>query len=152
MTLRAGDITIVGTKDNVVRVTCQLDHAEDGPKIQIRFAASRLTVSGGPNKGIHYRIEVPQNSGLQIKASAGNMDIKGITGDKDVELNAGNLTMEVGDPASYKVAEGKVMAGDLNARPFGAQTGGLGRSFRKESSTGRYRLRAELMAGDLTLK
>ena len=152
MTLRAGDIEVVGTKQAGVRVTCRIDRAEDAPTVKVSLAAGHLHVSGGPNKGVRYRIEVPDNTGFLIKATAGNLDVNGITGDKEVELNAGNLTMQVGDPSSYKVAEGKVSAGDLNAKPFGAQTSGLGRSFRKENSNGKYRLRAELQAGNLTLK
>ncbi|MCU1329412.1 MAG: hypothetical protein JWN34_4782 [Bryobacterales bacterium] len=152
MTLRAGAVDIVGTKENVVRVTCQVGRPADAGSIHIYFAAGKLTVSGGPNKDVRYRIEVPEKSGLMVRAAAGDMTVKGITGNKDVELSAGDLTMEAGDPASYKLAEGKVSVGDLNAKPFGAQKAGFAGSFRKENSGGQYRLHVALMAGNLTLK
>jgi hypothetical protein len=152
MTLRAGNIDIVGTKENVLRVTCQIGRPAEAGAIQIRYNAGKLSVYGGPNKDVRYRVEVPEKSGLYIRAEAGDMALKGITGDKDVELKAGNLIMEVGDPATYKVAEGKVSVGDLNAKPFGAQKAGFAGSFRKENSGGQYRLHVALMAGNLSLK
>lgn len=150
MDLRAGSIDIVGTKENVVRVTCQI--GGDAAAVQIRLTAGQLRVYGGPNKDVRYRVEVPEKTSLYVRASAGDLVVKGITGDKDVELNAGNLTMDVGNPASYKVAEGKVKVGNLNARPFGAQKDGFLGDFRKENSGGQYRLHVALLAGDLTLK
>lgn len=101
---------------------------------------------------MNYRIEVPEKTGVVIRATAGDLRVKGLIGDKDIELRAGNLTIDVGDPGSYKVAEGNVLAGNISARPFGSQKDGLFRRFRKENRGGQYRLRAELLAGDLTLK
>lgn len=152
MTLRAGDIDVVGTKNSVIRVTCDLSDRVDASKVKISFAAGRLRVQGGPNNGVKYRVELPEKTSVLIRATAGDMHVTGLIGDKDIELNAGDLIVEVGDPKLYKVAEGKVMAGNISARPFGSQKDGLFRSFRKDSSSGQYRLRAELMAGDLTLK
>jgi hypothetical protein len=150
--VRAGDIEITGSKAAALHVTCRLDDASRAKDVKISLAAGRLRISGGPDKSVRIRIEVPDKTNLTVRATAGDMIIKGITGDKDVELNAGNLTIQVGDPASYRVAEGSVMAGDLNAKVFGETKDGLFRSFRKENSKGQYRLRAKLMAGDLTLK
>ena len=152
MDLRAGDIDIVGTKENALRVTCRVDRAEDGPAIQIRFNAGTLRIYGGGTKGVHYRVEVPEKTGLIVKSPAGDLRVKGITGDKDVELKAGNLTIDVGAASQYKVADARVMVGDLKAKPFGVQKDGLNQSFRKENAGGQYRLHAEVAAGDLTLQ
>jgi hypothetical protein len=151
--VRAGDIEITGTKAAALRVTCKLpDDPSRAKEVKISLAAGRLRISGGSNKSVRIRIEVPEKTNLIVRSTAGDMKIAGITGDKDVELNAGNLTIQVGDPASYRVAEGSVMAGDMNAKVFGETKGGMFSSFRKENSKGQYRLRAKLMAGDLTLK
>ena len=145
---RSGDIEIAGTKAAALRVTCNLpDDPSRAKDVKISLAAGHLRISGGPNKSVRIRIEVPEKTNLVVRSTAGDMSIKGITGDKDVELNAGNLTIQVGDPASYRVAEGSVMAGDLNAKVFGETKDGIFRSFRKENAKGRYRLRAKLMAG-----
>lgn len=150
MDLRAGDITIAGTDAPAVRVTCDL---RSNPRdVHIRFAADHLTIRGGPGNDAHFRIEIPHSMNLVIRCSAGNLTLADITGDKDVKLNAGNLTIEVGNAAVYRHAEGSVLAGNILASPFGEVRDGLFRSFRKDNPSGRYSLRAELLAGNLTLR
>jgi hypothetical protein len=150
--IRSGDVTIVGSAQPFLRVTCQLRDGDSPDGVKVSLAANHLRVYGGPYRDIRLRIEVPDKTNLLIRASAGNMTISGVAGDKDVELRAGNLTIHVGAPESYRVAEGSVLAGDLNASVFGVVKDGLFRNFRKENSAGQYRLRAKLLAGDLTLK
>ncbi len=125
------------------------DSARD---VRISFAANHLRVTGGPDRDFRLRIEVPERIGLYVRCSAGDMNVGGITGDKDVEMRAGDLTISVGNPESYRVAEGSVLAGDLVASAFGVSKDGLFRSFRKDNAQGQYRLHARLLAGDLTLK
>jgi hypothetical protein len=150
MNLRAGEITLVGTDAPFVRVTCVVrDNARD---IKISFAANHLTIRGGPDREVHFRIEIPGSMNLRVRCSAGNLTISGISGDKDIELNAGNLTIAVGDAGAYRHAEASVLAGNISASAFGVERDGLFRSFRKDNPAGRYRLRAELLAGNLTLK
>jgi hypothetical protein len=150
MNLRSGEITLVGTDAPFVRVSCVVrDNARD---IKISFAADHLTIRGGPDRDVHFRIEIPRSTNLRVRCSAGDLTISGISGDKDVELNAGNLTISLGDAGAYRHAEGSVLAGNISASAFGAERDGLFRSFTKDNPGGRYRLRAELLAGNLTLK
>ena len=150
MNLRAGEITLVGTDAPFVRVSC--DVRDNARGIRISFAADHLTIRGGPDKEVHIRIEVPRAMNLVVRCSAGDLTVSGISGNKDVELNAGNLTIAVGDASAYRHAEASVLAGNISASAFGAERDGLFRSFRKDNPAGRYRLRAELLAGDLTLR
>lgn len=150
MNLRAGDVTITGTDAPVVRVTC--DVRSDPRDVHITFAADHLTIRGGSERDAHFRIEIPHSMNLVIRCTAGNLTLDGVTGDKDVKLNAGNLTIAVGSAGAYRHAEGSVLAGNILASPFGEVRDGLFRSFRKDNPAGRYRLRAELLAGNLTLE
>lgn len=150
MNLRSGDITIVGTDAPFVRVTCDVPH--DAQTVRISFAADHLTIRGGPGTDVHFRVEIPRTMNLVVRCSAGNLGISSIAGDKDVELNAGNLTIAVGDAAAYRHAEGSVLAGNIMASPFGEIRDGLFRSFKKDNPSGRYRLRAELLAGNLMFR
>jgi hypothetical protein len=147
MNLRSGDITIVGTDSAVLRVSCT-----GSRDIKISFAADHLTIRGGSDRDVHFRIEVPRSMNLRVRCTAGDLTLSGITGDKDVELNAGNLTIAVGDAGAYRHAEGSVLAGNISASVFGVENDGLFRSFKKDNPAGRYRLRAELLAGNLTLR
>jgi hypothetical protein len=154
MNLRAGDITIDGTDAPFVRVSCVVRGAvnDSARNIKISFAADHLTIRGGPDREVHFRIEIPRSMNLRVRCSAGNLTVSGIAGDKDIELNAGNLTISVGDAGTYRHAQASVLAGNISAGPFGAEHDGLFRSFSKDNPAGRYRLRAELLAGNLTLK
>jgi hypothetical protein len=147
MNLRSGDITIVGAEGAVLRVSCTVSR-----DIRISFAADHLTIRGGPDKEVHIRIEIPRSMNLRVRCTAGDLTVSGISGDKDVELNAGNLTIAVGDAGVYRHAEGSVLAGNISASAFGVENDGLFRSFKKDNPAGHYRLHASLLAGNLTLR
>jgi len=156
MQIRSADIEVTGSDSPLVRVTCELKQDDEARNITIRFSADgnsgRLRVRGGPNNDVKIRIEVPKSSSLFVRAPAGDLTVSGVTGDKDVEIHAGDLTISVGNPADYKHADGSVWAGDLSASAFGVTKDGLFRSFDKDNASGRYRLHAHVGAGDLVLK
>ena len=156
MDIRAGDINISGSDEAVVRVTCELKQPERAKEVAITFdgsgASARLEIRGGSNTGVRMNIQVPRRSNLVIRSTAGDLDLVGVQGHKDVAMRAGDLTIEVGNPAEYWTAEASVTAGDINAGAFGVHKGGLFRSFKRQNSGGKYRLRASLWAGDIKLK
>jgi hypothetical protein len=152
MTLRAGDTVITGTDAPTLRVTCTVPDQRSAGDIKISFAANHLTIRGGPDNEVSFHIEVPRSLNLRIRCSAGNLTIEKVAGDKDVALNAGNMTIEVGDAGSYRNVDASVWAGNLSATAFGTVHDGLFRSFQHQNSGGKYRLHASLLAGNLTLK
>ncbi len=79
------------------------------------------------------------------------MNVENVTGNQDVELHAGELTVDVGDPDHYSLVDASIVTGELDAAPFRESHGGLFRSFRTTGS-GRYRLHAHVGAGELTLR
>jgi len=150
MRLRAGDYEIVGVDSPGIRLKCTTEN--EPADVKISLAAGDLRVYGGSGHSVRIRIEIPRTTDLVIRLTAGDMSLTGITGDKDVEVRAGDLTISVDHPDEYRVAEGSVIAGDLRAGAFGINRDGLFRHFRKDNPKGRYRLHAELLAGDLTLR
>jgi hypothetical protein len=110
-----------------------------------------LTVSGGPKNDLEVIIEVPKKTGLFVRMTAGNLELKHVVGDKDAELHAGELIIDVGDAGDYSRVDASVYSGGLEANPFGESHGGLFRSFHKEGN-GKYHLHAHVGAGDLTLQ
>jgi hypothetical protein len=152
MSVRSGDITIEGTDAPVLRVSCRLNDPDRAGEVRISFAANHLTVRGGPENGnLRIRIEVPRKTNLYVRTPAGNLTVSGIEGDKDVELRAGNLTIETA-ASEYRRAHAFVLAGNLTLTAFGVEKDGLFRSFSRENAEGRYRLHAEVLAGNLVLK
>lgn len=155
MYLRSGDFHIVGGSDNKITVRITGRNAYRAGDMRAQLDGSNkdasLTVSGGPKNDLEVTIEVPKKTGLYVQMSAGNLELQHVTGDKDAELHAGELVIEVGDASDYSSVDASVYSGGLEASPFGESHGGLFRSFHKEGN-GRYHLHAHVGAGDLTLQ
>jgi hypothetical protein len=152
--LRSGDIRIVGSDANKITVQLSGKNAGDARDLTVRFKPSstgaELRVSGGPRNDLQVTIHVPKNTGLFVRMPAGELVLQGISGEKDVELHAGDLTISGSDAKDYSSVDASVTAGDLEAPPFGESHGGLFRSFHK-NGPGKYQLHAHVGAGELTL-
>ena len=150
--LSAGDYEIVGTRDERIRVSW--DERARNPEVKLRIdtEASRATVrtetpwSDGPK----IRIELPRRSNIVVRLSAGDLDIHGLEGSKDVSAHAGDVTIAVGPRDTYRYVNASVKVGELNADPFDVNKDGLFRSF-EWTGKGSYELRAHLTVGDLKL-
>ena len=153
--LRSGDFRIVGRGDDKVSVRLDGRNAGNAQDLTVRFRLSGsdadIKIWGGPKNDIQIIVEVPVSSMLHVRMPAGELSIEGVSGDKDVELHAGDLTIAVGDAADYGHVDASVLTGDLEAPPFHESHGGLFRSFEKHGS-GKYALHAHVGAGDLTLR
>jgi len=150
MDLCPSGIELTGTDDNVVRVSYDRD-AEVRVRLEIVGNQADLKVRGCPHNNFRLRIEVPKSSALYVRMFAGELQVRNVTGDKNVELNFGQLTMEIGKPEDYAHVEASVSSGDLEARAFDVSKGGLFRSF-DHSGPGKYRLHAHVGAGELDLQ
>ena len=155
MRLSAGDYRIAGIADDKIRVDWRVDRASDADNVKARVDVTGtkavIETSGARHGGVHFTIDVPSRSDIDIDLTAGDLQVRGIEGSKRVESWAGDLSIEVGRPEQYRSVEASVRAGDLSARPFNVSKGGLFRSF-TWSGNGPYSLRVKLVAGDLTLK
>lgn len=153
--LRSGDVRLVGGTENKVSVRVDAKDMEKAREVRVTFERSEhsaeLRVSGGPRNDIQITVEVPKDTGLYVRMPAGQLEISDVTGDKDVQIHAGELIVHVGSPADYSYVEASVTTGGLEAQPFHEDHGGLFRSFHK-SGNGKYRLHAQVGAGDLTLR
>ena len=154
MTLAAGDYRIAGRPDERIRVAWRADKPEDAANLkaqaEIRGTTAVVTTSGFRN-GIHFTIDVPARSDIEIDLTAGDLEVRGIEGSKRIETWAGDVSVDIGQPEQYRVVEASVRAGDLTAAPFKVSTGGLFRSFNR-TGNGPYSLKVKLFAGDLTLR
>lgn len=152
---RSGDVRVVGGSENKVSVRVDAKDLEKAREVRVTLDRSEhsaeLHISGGPRNDIKITVGVPKDTGLYVRMPAGQLEISGVTGDKDVQLHAGELIVHVGDPAAYSHVDASVLTGDIDASPFHEDHGGLFRSFSK-SGNGKYRLHAHVGAGDLTLR
>lgn len=155
MNLRSGGFHVVGTSDNKITVRVSGRNAYRASDMRVRLEGSGrsadLTVSGGPKNDLEVTIEIPKKTGLFVRMPAGSLEVRHVVGDKDAEMHAGELIIDVGDASDYSRVDASVYSGDLEAPPFGESHGGLFRSFHKEGN-GPYHLHAHVGAGELSLR
>jgi len=152
--IRSAEIHIVGGDENKIAVRVGGRAGSEATDMKAQFKHSdnsgELRVTGGPRNDLTITVQVPPTSNLVVRIPAGDVEVKGIAGDKDIELHAGELRIGVGDPADYAHVAASVTTGEIEAEPFGESHGGLFRSFKK-SGSGKYKLVAHVGAGELTL-
>jgi hypothetical protein len=154
MKLAAGDYRISGSSDDKIRVEWRADRADQASNLKAAAdiqGTTALIFTSDFKNGVHFTIGVPARSDIDIALSAGDLEIRGVEGNKRVESWAGDVKIDVGRPEQYRSVEASVRAGDLNARPFNVSKGGLLRSF-TWTGKGPYSLVVKLFAGDLTLR
>jgi hypothetical protein len=157
LNIRASETDITGTNDTRLRIVCEFkDRPNLADRVKIDYKAAgkgfAVSVRGGHSRDLHLRIEVPRNTNLTMHSRYGDVRIDSVTGNKDVELRAGDLTISVGNPADYAHADASVKIGDLTAFAFDVTKDGWNRRFEKENPGGKYRLHAHVGVGDLILQ
>ncbi len=155
--VRSGEVQIVGTAEPRISVEIGGRNARDqrARKLKVRFRRDgrdgEMRIKGGPKNDLTIIVRIPSVTDLNARVSAGEVQVENVRGHKDVSLSAGELTVDVGDPADYANVEASDLAGELDAGPFDEYRGGLFRSFRKRGD-GRYRLDVHVGAGELRLE
>jgi hypothetical protein len=150
---RSAEIQIVGTDLEVIRVSCTLKHPDQANDIHLQFWAasgySKLKLKGGSENNVTIRIEIPRATSLKIYAPAGVVGVDRVTGNKDIEIHAGAVTVSHVDGSEYKSVDAAVGIGEVRALAFGIDKGGFFRKFTKENAEGKYRLRARVGTGSI---
>jgi putative adhesin len=151
ITLESGDYHIRASADNRIHVRWNEASAKGvRVKLTTNGKSAELRVENTPHNNFHATIEVPALTDARVRLTAGNLEMAGIKGDKDIEANAGNLNIAVGSSSDWDEVDASVTAGDLHAPAFQTASGGLFRSF-KWKGPGKYRLHVHLTAGDINL-
>ena len=154
MDLSAGEYHISGSPDNRIRLEWSVRDPAQLPRVKaradVRDLEATITTDAPTNKGLNVAIQVPKQADLYVRLTAGDLRIEGIQGNKDVELHAGDVRIDVGRAEDYRNVDASVWAGEIRATAFQVHKEGLFRSFDWRGK-GPYRLHAKLKAGDLRL-
>ncbi|HYM76335.1 MAG TPA: hypothetical protein VE377_10195 [Candidatus Dormibacteraeota bacterium] len=151
MDLCNSGIEIVGTDDSAVRVSYHPERYNLRVRLDISGDRADLKLTGCPHNNFQARIEIPRTSALYVRMFAGQLDVRDVTGDKDVELTFGQLNLEVGKTEQYARVDASVSSGQIEASAFDVSKGGLFRSF-DQKGPGKYRVHAHVGAGQLELR
>jgi hypothetical protein len=153
--LHDGDFRVVGSDSDKISIHVEGKNLERADHIKINLKRSNngveLKLSHVPKSQLQVMIEIPKSTNLYARMRGGDLSILGIMGDKDLELTGGDLTVQVGNPQDYSHIDLSVRYGDISGSQFGVPKGMVGNSLRKDG-TGKYKLHAHVMAGDLVLK
>jgi hypothetical protein len=152
--IRPAEIHVIGSDEDRIVVRVAGKQGLDSKDVQARFEkhgnSGVLEINGGPRNDVTITVQVPKESNLVVRVFAGDVEIRDVVGDKDAELNFGSLRIGLGDATDYSSVKASVSSGEIDAKPFGESRGGLFRSVEK-SGNGRYKLRAYVGAGRLSL-
>jgi hypothetical protein len=151
MDLCSSGIDLIGTDEPRLRVSYHPERDDVIVRIKVSGERADLTITNCPRNNFRASIEVPKSSALYVRMFAGELNVRDISGDKDVVLHFGQLTMDIGKPDDYARVDASVNSGQLDISPFGVSKGGLFRSF-DQSGPGKYRVYAHVGAGQLALR
>lgn len=160
MHIRSSGVRITGSNENKIAIHFSPPNTDDlhNVRVALKQTGNRgdLDITGGPSNNFQITVEVPRNSDLYVRMFAGELEIRGIVGNKDLQIHAGDLELSVDHPNDYGPVDLSVTTGDLDASAFGVSKGGLFRSFRTNTAlhkngAGKYSLHAHVGAGDLTI-
>ena len=151
MDLCPSGIEIVGIDEPELHVSYHPER--DHVRVRIATSGDRadLILTGCPHGNFQARIEIPKASALHVRMMAGQLDVRDVTGDKNLELSFGQLNVAVGQAQQYAHVDASVNSGQINAVAFHVEKGGLFRSF-DQSGPGKYRLHAHVGAGQIDLR
>lgn len=151
MDLCSSGVEVVGTDEAVLRVSYHPERYDARVRLRISGDRADLRLTGCPHNNFQVKIEIPKSSDLYVRMFAGQLDVRDVTGDKDVALSFGQLNLDVGKAEQYERVSASVNSGELNASAFNVEKGGLFRSF-SQSGPGKYRMRAHVGAGEIDMR
>jgi len=133
-------IEVVGTDESMLRVSYHPERDNVRVRMQVSGDRADIRITGCPHNNFQARIEVPKSSALYVRMMAGQLDVRDVMGDKDVELSFGQLNIDVGKADDYRHVDASVNSGEIDASAFDVNKGGLFRSFDRNGPGTAYML------------
>ena len=153
--LEAGGYTISPADSENIVVTCRAHTEEQLKRVKVEIkptsSIADVYVSEPPPNDFQATIEVPRHSPLWARLSAGELHVEDLEGDKNLEVLAGRIQIDIPHPELYGHRDASVMTGSIESSAFDVSKGGLFRSF-EQQGPGKYRLHAYVMTGEIDLR
>jgi hypothetical protein len=153
--LEAGGYTITPSDSKNIVVTCHANSEEQLKRVKVEIkrtgTSADIYVSETPHNNFQATIEVPRSSNLWARLSAGELVVEDVEGDKNVQVLAGRIQIDVPHPEVYGHRDASVTTGSIEASAFDVSKGGLFRSF-EQRGPGKYRLHAHVITGEIDLR
>ena len=151
MQLDGGDYVIRASPDEHIRVSFAGNTGNAAADLATGGTHATLAIKDTPHTNFRATVEVPATADVTVHLSGGNLEVGAITGNKDIDSKAGNVTISIPNPKDYGTVDADVKVGNLSAGPFGDSGSGLSPHL-KWTGPGKFTLRSSLGAGNLELK
>jgi hypothetical protein len=155
--LRGGDVHIKRGSDPahvVIRYTPDPRKPEQEKDVQLRYrthsSSLQVEIRAPMSLSVDTELEVPSPISLEVYMTGGDLTVEGVDGDKNLQLFAGDLKVDVGSLESLRAAEVSTRVGDTDVPSAGTEHGWLGHTW-KYYGNGPYRLYAHTTFGDVNL-
>jgi hypothetical protein len=155
--LRGGDVRITRGSDPthiVVRYTPDPRKPEQEKDVLLRSrthgSSLQVKIRAPMSLSVDTELEVRSPISLEVHMTGGDLTVEGVEGDKNLELFAGDLKVDVGSLQSLREAEVSTRVGDTDVPPAGTERGWPGHTWKYEGK-GSYRLYAHTTFGDVNL-
>ena len=98
MNLCSSGVVVRGSDDNQIRV--RYSGRDDGGDVKVQFKSNgnrgELEITHCPRNNFKITIDIPKVTDLRVRMFAGQLEVERITGNKDLEIDAGQLTVDIG--------------------------------------------------------
>ncbi len=156
--VRVGDLEIRRGDTNQIRLryTVKSRHEKNVKETHVDFDvrgndASVEIHAPGSNTQVDVELEVPRETNLDVQQKVGDLTVKDIDGDKDLDLSVGDIRI-INLHAGYRMVRAHTGIGDVNGGDsYGEASGWLGKTLNYHGD-GKYDLRAHVSVGDITLE
>lgn len=152
--LSAGGYKVVAGEEGKVKVRWSTKKAHQMPDARVTVEVKGTEVfikTRGPKDDFRVVVELPRRTHLDARLSVGELAVSDLEGHKELDLNIGELRVDVPDIAQYRSADASVRIGDLSAKPFKCHEDGFFNRLRWTGS-GPYILSARVGIGDITFR
>jgi hypothetical protein len=150
--LSSGDYRIEPGPSDKLLIKSQGKKTADHRKVYFGLNATQQEASvrvDGP-RDFAATIQIPSHVSLNVRLNGGRLTMARISGDKNIESNAGKLSIDVGHPDDYGTVEASVNVGAIDASAFHGSRSGALQSF-NASGPGKYHLRVHVGTGQIRL-
>jgi hypothetical protein len=156
--MSVGDLHIIRSDTNQIRVRYTIKSSSESRvknahvdiDVHDRDAQIEFHASTSGNTNFDVEIQVPQNTNLEVHEKVGDLTVENIEGDKDLQLDIGDIRVAVGHDA-YHLVRASTSIGDVKGGAYGGPSGWLGKTL-KYNGDGKYELRAHVLIGDISLE
>ncbi len=153
MNLSAGSYAISpSTLADKIVIRWRVKKPEEAQKVRVTAdvnGSECVIETHGPRNSLQVEIGLPARSDLYVRLKAGDLDLRGIEGNKDIECRTGDVTIDIGRADDYGPVAASVRIGDLEGPPFGVSKGGFARKFHWQGP-GKDSLHAHVGVGSLS--